>query len=420
MKRFAVLLILLSLFIRPVRPACAAETVTFWHAMDGSKGETLNRLIDEFNATHDIKVTGKFVGVSETTQDRYKNSYNVLFKELLKNVSKGTPPDISQIYENWTSQFIMVKAIVPVEDFIATDSDRQELSDMVPAFLEANKYDGKLWTLPFNKSIYVLYYNRDMFKQAGLNPPKNWKEMSDIAKKFSKLDKNGNMTQWGLSFKPDVDVFSLVLLSSGEKLFDEQGKPLFNGEGAKKTIKYLRDLINSKGAIMSFEPQKDFMDGKCAMFLDTSSRIGSLQEQVKFNFSVAPCPSKTSGKILLAGTNLAMFSTSPEKQKASWEFIKYLTNKENTAKWSMETGYLPVRLSAIQSSDYQAFVRKNPDNGIGINQLASGVVAPKVPAWESIRGIMDDTLFDIISNHADVNTSLDNAVSLSRQLISNQ
>ncbi len=81
---------------------------------------------------------------------------------------------------------------------------------------------------------------------------------------------------------------------------------------------------------------------------------------------------------------------------------------------------MPVRHSAIQSSEYQAFIRENPDNGIGINQLASGVVAPKVPAWESIRGIMDDTLFDIISNHADINTSLDNAVSLSRQLLSNQ
>ena len=186
MNKFVVMLILLSLFLIPVRPACAGETVTFWHAMDGAKGETLNRLIDEFNITHpDIKVTGKFVGVSENTQDRYKNSYNVLFKELLKNVSKGTPPDISQIYENWTSQFIMVKAIIPVEDFIKSPEgfSKRELSDMVPTFLEANKYGGKLWTLPFNKSIYVLYYNRDMFEREGLTPPKNWEEMSEIAKK---------------------------------------------------------------------------------------------------------------------------------------------------------------------------------------------------------------------------------------------
>jgi ABC-type glycerol-3-phosphate transport system substrate-binding protein len=152
------------------------------------------------------------------------------------------------------------------------------------------------------------------------------------------------------------------------------------------------------------------MEGKCAMYVDTSSGISNLEGRISFDYSVAPCPSKTGGKILFAGTNLAIFSSSSqEKQKASWEFIKWLTNMENTAKWSMETGYLPVRNSAIESKNYQEFLAKNENYKTGINELTMATVAPIVPSWQSIRGIIDDTVFNTVVVKQDVKESLNTA-----------
>lgn len=393
-------------------PVFAGEPVTinFWHAMDRHRGKVLNSLVDEFNKTHpDIKVVATFKGVTDNTKDKYKNSYNILFQQLLISISTQAPPDVSQVYENWTSQFVQIKSIVPLENFTDTEYTEKELPDFVPTFLEANKEDGKLWSLPFNKSIYVLYYNKYVFSKAGLKPPANWEEVKETAKKLTQKTSSGNVTRYGISFKADVDTFSVVLLSRGGHLIEGNKKATFNSEEGEKTIKYLQSLIEDGSALVSFEPQKDFLEGKCAMYVDTSSGISNLERNISFDYGVAPCPSDK-GKILFAGTNLAIFSSlSQEKQKASWEFIKWMTNTENTAKWSMETGYLPVRNSAIESKNYQEFLEKNERHKIGINELDTATVAPVVSSWQSIRGIIDDTVFNTVVVKQDVKESLNTA-----------
>jgi len=405
-----------------VIPSLSAEPVTinFWHAMDGPRGKTLERLIQVFNTLNpDIKVIGTFKGVTDVNKDKYKNSYNILFQELLINISTQSPPDVSQVYENWTSQFITINAISPLDNFVNSSEgySKEEISDFIPIFWEANKYDGKLWSLPFNKSIYVLYYNKESFVEQKLKPPSTWEELSEIAPKFVKRDKKGNISRYAITFKADVDIFSVILLSNGGDLLDMNKRAIFNGEDGQKTIHYLKKLIDSGTGQVSFEPQKEFVEDRCAMFLETSSKISALEGKTSFTYGVAPCP-KTEGKILFAGTNLAIFSTiSPEKQKASWKFIKWLTNTQNTAIWSMETGYLPVRTSAIQSKEYQDFLKKNTNHEIAIEQLDNAIIAPRVSSWQSIRGIIDDTVFNAVVTKEDVKESLNTAVSTANKFL---
>ncbi len=411
MKKILLFLIITIITIN-MMPVFAGEPVTinFWHAMDRHRGKVLNNLVDEFNKTHpDIKVVPTFKGVTDNTKDKYKNSYNILFQQLLISISTQSPPDVSQVYENWTSQFVQIKSITPLENVAEKEFTEKELPDFIPTFLEANKEDGKLWSLPFNKSIYVLYYNKYMFSKAGLKPPTNWEEVREAAKKLTQKTSSGKTTHYGISFKADVDTFSVILLSRGGTLLEGNKKATFNGEEGEKTIKYLQSLIEDGSALVSFEPQKDFLEGKCAMYVDTSSGISNLERHISFEYGVAPCPSDK-GKILFAGTNLAIFSaSSQEKQKASWEFIKWLTNTENTAKWSMETGYLPVRNSAIESKSYQEFLSQNEKHKIGIDELNMATVAPIVPSWQSIRGIIDDTVFNTVVVKQDIKETLNTA-----------
>ncbi|MEQ8167835.1 MAG: ABC transporter substrate-binding protein [Candidatus Eremiobacterota bacterium] len=411
MKKILLFLIITIITIN-MMPVFAGEPVTinFWHAMDRHRGKVLNNLVDEFNKTHpDIKVVATFKGVTDNTKDKYKNSYNILFQQLLISISTQSPPDVSQVYENWTSQFVQIKSITPLENVAEKEFTEKELPDFIPTFLEANKEDGKLWSLPFNKSIYVLYYNKYMLSKAGLKPPANWEEVREAAKKLTQKTSSGKTIHHGISFKADVDTFSVILLSRGGTLLEGNKKATFNGEEGEKTIKYLQSLIEDGSAITSFEPQKDFMEGKCAMYVDTSSGISNLERHISFEYGVAPCP-YDKGKILFAGTNLAIFSaSSQEKQKASWEFIKWLTNTENTAKWSMETGYLPVRNSAIESKAYQEFLSQHEKHKIGINELSMATVAPIVPSWQSIRGIIDDTVFNTVVVKQDIKETLNTA-----------
>jgi len=420
MKKMLFTLLLIAIM---AMPAFAAEPVTinFWHSMDGARGESLNRLIKEFNSTHkDINVVGKFIGATEQNKDKYKNNYNILFQHLLVNISTNTPPDVAQVYENWTSQFIMIKKLVPAEDFIKSPEGftEQEISDFVPTFLEANKYDGKIWTLPFNKSIYVLYYNKDILAEQGLKPPATWEEVLEVSKKLTKKDAQGNITRTGIGFKADVDTFSLHLLSKGSTLLDSTGTAIFNKEGGQSTIQYYKTLLAEGAGTITFEPSKDFVEGRCAMIIETTARISYFGKRENLNFGVSPCPwDKKNGKILIAGTNLAIFNTTPEKQKASWEFIKWLTNTKNTTTFSMETGYLPVRTSAIKSSEYENFLQKNEKNKVGVDQLDRGIVAPRVASWQSIRGIIDDAVFNILAVQENPQQALDNAVSLANQFL---
>jgi len=411
MKKILLFLIITTIIIN-MMPVFAGEPVTinFWHAMDRHRGKVLNNLVDEFNKTHsDMKVVPTFKGVTDNTKDKYKNSYNILFQQLLISISTQSPPDVSQVYENWTSQFVQIKSIVPLENFADKEFTEQEMPDFVPTFLEANKEDGKLWSLPFNKSIYVLYYNKYIFSKAGLKPPANWEEVREAAKKLTQKHSSGTVIHYGISFKADVDTFSVILLSRGGHLLEGNKKATFNSEEGENTIKYLQSLIEDGSALVSFEPQKDFLEGKCAMYVDTSSGISNLERNISFEYGVAPCPSDK-GKILFAGTNLAIFSSSSqEKQKASWEFIKWLTNAENTAKWSMETGYLPVRNSAIESKVYQEFLSKHEKHKIGIKELDMATVAPIVPSWQSIRGIIDDTVFNTVVVKQDIKETLNTA-----------
>ena len=421
MKKTLILLIMLVITLSSV---CAKEPVTikFWHAMDGVRGDALNQLIDEFNKEHpDINVVGEFKGITDYNKDKYNNSYNILFQQLLINISINQPPDVAQVYENWTSQFLTIDALVPVENFVNSDEGftEEEISDFIPTFLEANKYNGKLWTLPFNKSIYVLYYNKEIFEEKNITPPATWQELTETAKKLTLYDVEGNILRSGFSFKADVDTFSLIMLSDGAPLINDSGKAVFNDEKGFETINFLKELVKEKVARISFNPRKEFIEGKCAMFIDTTSKIAALDKNTGFQYGIAPCPfNKEKGKILFAGTNLAVFSgTSPEKQKASWTFIKWLTDTENTAKWSMDTGYLPVRTSAIESSSFQSFLKENEKYKIGLDELKIAVVAPRVPAWQSIRGIIDDTVFNSMVTEEDVKTSLNEAANTANQFL---
>ncbi len=142
-------------------------TIEFWHAMGGPLGDALDIMIKEFNQSHpDIRVKAISMG-----------RYEALSQKLMAAIVSNTQPDLAQAHENWTAKLIEGDAIVPIEKFIKGENglSKKELDDFFPVFIKSSTFDDTIWAFPFNKSVRVMYYNKDMFYKNGINinkPPK--------------------------------------------------------------------------------------------------------------------------------------------------------------------------------------------------------------------------------------------------------
>jgi len=400
-------------------PAFSAQSVTieFWHAMRGEKKDAITELVNQFMKENpDIIV--KEIAVISPDRRTNGNDYTFLYKKMIQALAMQQQPDLAQVYENWTTQFVEINAITPVSRFDNTkyalsESDKQ---DFFPIFRNACSYNNVMWTIPFNKSIYVMFYNEEMLKSKGVKPPKTWSELREAAAKLT-VRENGQTTKYGLAFVPTVDVVGHLLYSNGGE-FISGNRAAFGDRIGLEAIDYWVNLVNNdKTACPTFDAYKDFLSGKAAIYLDTTSRIGSLKSSCPFEYGIAVLPSGSSTLYQCAGTNLAIFSSSEERKLASWRLIKFLTNKENTVKLSIATGYLPVRQSAYKSNEYQTYLKEYPGYKVGIDALKYGVTQPRISAWESIRGFINDAVYSAVSNPETSKEALKRAVYSSDELL---
>ncbi|MDQ7826243.1 MAG: ABC transporter substrate-binding protein [Candidatus Eremiobacteraeota bacterium] len=391
--------------------------VVFWHAMRGEKQVALAKLIEKFQKENP-DVTVQEVAALSPHERGLGNDYNHLYLKLLQAVAQNTPPDLAQVYENWATQFIEIKAITPVEEFRKgkyplTDKEKE---DFFPIFREANSFNGALWTIPFNKSVYVLYYNRDMLEKNSIKVPRTWDELSEASKKLT-VRSGDEVKVYGFIYTPSVDMFGHWLYAYGGEFISGDVATFGNARGVKD-LEYWVQLTNSdRTALPSFNAYDDFLKGKGAFYIDSTSRIAPLMKHCPFSFGIASVPEGSERTYQSAGTNLAIFAKSDEKKEASWRFMRFLVAPENTAFWAINTGYLPVRQSAVKRPDYQVFLKSHPDFSVGIQSINYAKSPPRNPAWETIRNYINDAIYEAISQTATPTKALEKAVTHSNDLL---
>ena len=337
---------------------------------------------------------------------------------MIQSLAMQKQPDLAQVYENWTTQFVEINAITPVSHFDNTKYalTQADKDDFFPIFRNACSYNNVMWTVPFNKSIYVMYYNEDILKKSGVQPPKTWQDLRQAASKLT-IQEDGKTVRYGLAFVPSVDVMGHLLYSYGGE-FIQDNRAVFGNKAGLDAMNYWVSMTNTdKTAYPTFNAYKDFLNGKSAIYLDTTSRIGALKAECKFKYGITVMPSGNSTQYQCAGTNLAIFSSSEERKLAAWRLVKFLTNRENTVKLSITTGYLPVRQSAYKSSEYQTYLKDYPGYKVGIDALKYGVTQPRISAWESIRGFINDAVYSAISQPSTSEEALKRAVNSSDELL---
>ncbi len=364
-------------------------TITFWHAMSNAQEQSLTELTDKFNAEN-----GQGITVELVNQGAYKD----LESKLTANAAADTLPDMAQAYNNYVTDY--VDKIVPLDDFVKNDFDNWE--DIVEGYRIENSEYGFISGLPFNKSTYPFFYNKTMFDELGLEPPKTWEDLETCGAVI--LEKKGIPM---LGYDSMCDMLEIFLRQNGAQYVDETGA-LFNTPEGLEAVEFILGLYEKGYArligedsyfsnLMSAEQIAGYV-GSCAGV----TYIVTDNEGHEFELGVAPIAQGKYNAAYNAGTNLMMFTKDEAKQKAVWEYMKFLTSAESQVKWSIDTGYVPVRTSAYESDTYQEFM--NGDTPGAITARAAYGQAPYgyVPSnyfkgANEIRNKVSDTLTMCIS-----------------------
>ena len=312
----------------------------------------------------------------------YSGTYQDSIAKALTAVKSGDPPVTSILLSTDMYTLIDEDAIVPFDDLIKTDADRAWLKSFYPAFMENSQTGGKTWGIPFQRSTIVLYYNKDAFKEAGLDPnrpPGTWKEMADYAAKLTKRDAAGNVTQWGVQIPSSgfpYWLFQGLALENGVNLMNAAGTEVYYDKpeviGA---LQYWLDLINKTkvhppGIVEWGTTPKDFFERKVAMMWTTTGNLTNVKSNAKFNFGVAMLPAGKQRGSPTGGGNFYIFKKStPAQREAAFKFIKWVTTPERAAQWGIDTGYVAVRADAWDTPVMKQYVTGFPPAAVARDQL---------------------------------------------------
>ncbi|RLC49406.1 MAG: ABC transporter substrate-binding protein [Candidatus Cloacimonadota bacterium] len=394
--------------------------VIFWQAMGGPLGDALAELVDEFNETHPhIFVNSINMG-----------NYTALSQKLMASIQTGNQPHVAQAYEAWISNFVDGDVIIPVQDFIDADPDfgDEDLADIYPVFIESNTMKGKLVSFPFNKSVRVQYYNKDILFQNDLDPnkpPVTWDDFTRLSKLLTQdLDGDGKIDQYGTTIKISAWQFENLLLQAGGEIMTPDNKtPLFNSKEGVEALDYLNNLLNGdKSAYLSpgYEGQKDFTARKIAFYEDSSvSMAYMLRTGIDFNLGISAIPIKESKRNIISGTNVVIFDSNEEKvEQAAWEFVKWFTDAKQTARWSELTYYMPVRKSAFQEEAIKNRIESNPEIASVYEQLEYATFEPQISEWFETRKYLEEHVIEkVVRGTLTPQKALDNAVKLIEEKI---
>lgn len=402
--------------------AVAATEIQWWHAMGGALGERVNEIAENFNMSQSDY---KLVAV-------YKGSYAETMTAGIAAFRAGKQPNILQVFEVGTATMMGAKgAIKPVYELMAEAGIAFDSADYLSAV--AGYYtttDGKMLSMPFNSSTPVLWWNKEAFKKAGLDPeapPKTWPEVGEYSRKIVAAGYPcGFSTAWqswihleNFSAWHDVPFGTLENGFAGTKT-----EFTFNGPLQVKHIQQLADWQKDKifvyGGRRNLGNAK-FTSGECGMYTESSAGYGGFKAGAKFEFGAANLPYWPDApgapqNTIIGGSSLwAMAGSSDAEYKGVAAFFRFLSLPMVQAYWHANTGYVPITNGAYELMKKLNFYKDNPGRDIPILQMSA-----KPPTANSkglrfgnfvqVRGIIYEELEAIWAGKKTAQQGLDDAV----------
>lgn len=347
--------------------------IMFWHAMGGVNGEAVQTLVDGFNASQDeIYVTAEYQGKYDDTITKLKAAMQ----------SGNSMPDVCQMYDVGTKFMADSGSIIPVEDMFATTGyDKNTVMEVITSYYSV---DGKQYSMPFNVSTPALYYNKEVFAAAGLDPETPPTTFDEVLEYSKQIVESGaapvGYTQaiYGWFFEQNLAGLGATYGNNDNGRSGAVTEVDFNTNGAGlQVLQTWKDLYDSgyfeNYGTATSDSQTAFFSGQCAMMVDSTATLKNATESCSFDFGTGYFPkigNNADGGVIIGGASLWLMDTKDDaKKEAAWKFIEYCTNADVQAEWSMATGYFAINPAAYETEEMKAYLEENPNFATAINQL---------------------------------------------------
>ena len=389
--------------------------ISFWHSMGGVNGQAIDTLVKKFNDENEYGIT-----VKAQYQGEYDDSLNKLKSSQIGNMGA----DLVQVYEIGTRFMIESGWITPMQQMI--DADNYDLSQIEPNLAAYYTIDDQLYSMPFNSSTPIMYYNKEMFEKAGITEiPDSLEGIEAIGEKLLNEGGAGQVISLGIYgwfFEQFIGKQGLEYANNGNGRTEPATAVAFDENGAAENILTAWKSLYDKGYAPNVGKGgdaglADFSAGKSAITLGSTASLKQILQDVngKFEVGTAYFPkvkSTDEGGVSIGGASLwALNNNDPKKTRATWEFVKFLISPESQAYWNAQTGYFPVTTAAQEEPVFKENVEKYPQFQTAIDQLHDSspkYVGALLSVFPEARATVESEIENLLNGNADVKTAVKN------------
>lgn len=351
----------------------------------------------------------------------YTGNYDDTVTKIQTAMQGGNPPDV--FVSLATQRFTMASTgmAMPLDDLIAADEEGEEyIADFLPGFMEDSYVDGQIYSIPFQRSTEIVYYNKDKFVEAGLDPdapPTTWDELLEYAQKLTTEDcygvgiaLNSGSAQWTFTG------FALENSADGKMLMSEDGKEVyFDTPENVEALQFWLDLQNeykvmAEGIVQWTDLPTQFLAGEVAMIYHTTGNMANINSNATFDFGTCFMPgNKQLGAATGGGNFYISNGLSEERVQAAWKFIKFATETERAAQWSLDTGYVATRQSCFETDLIKNYYEEVPQAKVAYEQIE--YARPELTTYNAaeIWRILNDNIQAAVVGDATAEEALQNA-----------
>ncbi|NVD37026.1 ABC transporter substrate-binding protein [Marinobacter lutaoensis] len=361
----------------------------------------------------------------------YAGNYNDARVKALAALKSGQPAQLSVMFSIDVHELMDQDVIIPFDELVETDEERQWLNSFYPALMENGKVDGLTYGIPFQRSTIVMYYNKDAFRDAGLDPerpPQNWDELVEMGQKLVKTNANGQVERWGVMI-PSTGypywMFGALAKQNGEVLMNSAGNQTwFNKPAVVEALEFWRDLgsrygVMPEGTIEWGTLRQNFLEQKTAIMWHSTGSLTAVKKNADFDFGVAMLPARKNFGSPTGGGNFYIFKQStPEERRAALKLVRFMTSPEQAAHWSIETGYIGVSPAAYETEALSRYVKEFPQAAVARDQLKYATAELATHQAGRIRKLLDDAIQSVLNGQAEPEAALNAAQKQAERILS--
>jgi sn-glycerol 3-phosphate transport system substrate-binding protein len=335
----------------------------------------------------------------------YSGSYQDTTTKVLTAAKGGEAPNMAVMLSTDMFTLIDEGVVVPFDDVAKTPADQAWMNSFYPGFMKNSQTGGKTWGIPFQRSTVVMYWNKDLFKAAGLDPeraPQSWDEMVSMSKKLTQRDASGNVDTWGVQVPSSgfpYWLFQCFTTQNGVELMNSAGtQTYFDKPEVIQALQYWVDLsrkdqVHPAGVVEWGTTPKDFFERKAAMIWTTTGNLTNIRKNAPFDFGVAMLPAGKQRGTPTGGGNFYLFKqSSPAEREAALKFIQWATSPKHAAEWAIATGYVAVTPAAWDTPEMKQYLDEFSAPNVARDQLQYAVAELSTHENQRVTKALNDGL----------------------------